>query len=377
MNRPPRSSKQPPEHLLGPIRSIYKRRFLLLYLAVGTFVLTFLFTKLFLDEYYEGKTAFIALSPDQSSPDLLFGGQGRAQIFGNANDIDRIMAISQSNELVDYMVETFRLYDHYGIDSTKQRAPMSVRSEFFSLYDVTKTTRDAIEITVQDTSPTLAATMANTARERIGFLGRELQRRAQAETVKSLNNQIAQKYARLVALGDSLAVLRRQSGIYNQEAQSEALGALVTSQAQQIESTRGRILAYKKLNTRASRDSVANLNAKLEGMLRGRAVVDSQLVLLNQSMAAIEALDQERQDLSSQINRDRDRTKQFQTALESEQKAIAVIQAADVPVVKSWPHRSVIVVGLTALVLFVAVLAILISESSKYYPWRDWLKEDE
>lgn len=377
MNRPPHSSKQPPEHLLGPIRSVYKRRFPLLYLAIGTFVLTFLFTKLFLDEYYEGKTAFIALSPDQSSPELLFGGQGKAQIFGNANDIDRIMAISESNELVDYMIKTFQLYEHYGIDSTKQRAPLSVRSEFFSLYEVTKTTRDAIEITVQDTSPQLAATMANSARERIGFLGRELQRRAQAETVKSLNNQIEEKNERLRILGDSLANLRQQSGIYNQESQSESLGALVTSQGQQIESTKGRIEAYRKLNTRAARDSVSNLSAKLQGLIRSRAVVDSQLVLLNQSMSAIENLDQEREELSSQISRDKDRAKQFQTAFESEQKAIAVIQEADVPVVKSWPHRSVMVLGTTILVLFIAILAILISEGSKHYPWREWLTDNE
>lgn len=377
MNRPPRSSKRPPEHLLGPLRSIYNKRKQLLFLAIGTFVLTFAITKLFIPDYYESTTAFIALSPDQSSPEIFYGSQSKPQIYGNSNDIDRLLTISESNQLVDYMIDTFDLYAHYGIDSNNQKAPVKVRREFFSLYEVTKTPRDAIEISVSDTSPQLAARMANAARERIGFLSRNLQRTSQRITIETLSDQVDLKSQLLEDLNDSLATIRENTGIYNHVTQSEILGGKVSEQDQQITSLRARIAAYEEINTRASRDSVIKFNAALQGILQSQVVLDSQLVLLNQAMSAIENLNRDRSDLNSQINRDRDRMKQVQTAYESDQKGLAIIQQADVPVIKSWPRRSVIVGGTTLLVLFIAVLTILVIESGKHYPWQEWLAEDE
>ncbi|MEO0627584.1 MAG: hypothetical protein AAFY91_11400 [Bacteroidota bacterium] len=377
MNRPPNSSNRPPEHLLGPIRSIYRRRKHLLLLAVGTFVLTFLVTKLFIPDYYEATTSFIALSPDQSSPELFFGGQNKPQIYGNSDDIDRLLAISESNDLVDYMISTFKLYKHYGIDSTKRKAPVSVRREFFSLYEVTKTPRDAIEISVLDTSPQVSADMANAARERIGFLSRELQRNAQGTTMETLRQQVDIKRAQLKELNDSLANIRENSGIYNHVAQSEALGEMVSAQDQQIVSLQAIVSAYEEIGTRAARDSVVKYGARLEGVLQSKLVLDSQLVLLNGAMSVIENLNYDRANLNSQINRDLDRMKQFQTAYESNQKALAIIQQADIPVIKAWPRRSVIVLGATILVVFMAVLTILVVDNGQKYPWQEWLTEDE
>ncbi|MEL6804938.1 MAG: hypothetical protein AAFO91_14275, partial [Bacteroidota bacterium] len=90
-----------------------------------------------------------------------------------------------------------------------------------------------------------------------------------------------------------------------------------------------------------------------------------------------ENLNYDRANLNSQINRDLDRMKQFQTAYESNQKALAIIHQADIPVIKAWPRRSVIVLGATILVVFMAVLTILVVDNGQKYPWQEWLTEDE
>ena len=56
--------------------------------------------------YYRASTTFLAASPDQANPELLFGqGNLRTQYYGNANDIDRLITLAHSNELVEFLVE--------------------------------------------------------------------------------------------------------------------------------------------------------------------------------------------------------------------------------------------------------------------------------
>ncbi|MEL6392631.1 MAG: hypothetical protein AAFR97_07735, partial [Bacteroidota bacterium] len=158
---------------------------------------------------------------------------------------------------------------------------------------------------------------------------------------------------------------------------SETLGEMVSAKDQQIVSLQAIVSTYEDLGTRAARDSVVKYSARLEGVLQSKLVLDSQLVLLNGAMSVIENLNYDRANLNSQINRDLDRMKQFQTAYESNQKALAIIQQADIPVIKAWPRRSVIVLGATILVVFMAVLTILVVDNGQKYPWQEWLTEDE
>ncbi|MEM7572955.1 MAG: hypothetical protein AAF433_08640 [Bacteroidota bacterium] len=369
--------KRVPDHLLGPLRSLYKWRRPILLASGGAFLLTALLS-LLLPNYYTAETSFIALSPDQSSPEVLFGGTtAKAQLYGNADDIDRLLTLAESNELIDYLVDSFQLYQHYEIDPQKLKAPVLVRKRFLSLYDVLKTPRDAIEISVQDTDPELAANMATAARNKIDELSRDLQRSSQGVTMAALQEEIADKTERLSALDDSLAIIRERSGIYNHVAQSEALSAMASSQDQDIASVRAKISSYERINSRAARDSIIRLSAALAGLEQSRLILDSQLVQLNDAISPIENLGYERTDLNSTLNRDRDRMQQYQRAFNSEQGALVVIQEADIPVVKSWPRRSLLVIGVSLLVFIFSSLAAIAIDNSRHYDWKELLTEDD
>ena len=68
---------------------------------------------LLLHNYYRSTTIFLAGNPEQFRPEVLFGkGGASAAIYGGSHDIDRVLAIAESNELIDYLVDTFQLYDH-------------------------------------------------------------------------------------------------------------------------------------------------------------------------------------------------------------------------------------------------------------------------
>jgi tyrosine-protein kinase Etk/Wzc len=69
--------------------------------------------------------------------------------------------------LADFLIDTFNLYEHYDIDPEGRQSALPRSGSFYELYEVTKTKRDAIELSVEDTDKALAAKIANAARDKI------------------------------------------------------------------------------------------------------------------------------------------------------------------------------------------------------------------
>lgn len=72
---------------------------------------------LFLLEYYQLIIVFFVISLDQVILELFFGdGMIVLELYGNENDIDCLLIISESNELIDFLVDFFNFYMYYDID---------------------------------------------------------------------------------------------------------------------------------------------------------------------------------------------------------------------------------------------------------------------
>jgi len=345
----------PPPHLLGVLRSLWQWRKPIIYVTLAGTLLAIIIS-LILPNYFTASTTFLAISPDQNSIDGIFGkkGGGYVEFYGTGDDIDRLMSVAESDALVDYMVEKFGLYEVYDIDSTKAKAPVYVRREFLGLYDVTKTPRDAIELEISDKDPVRSAAMAKAARMKIDEISLSLIRGTQRRSTEGLRGEVKNREKNLADINRRLGVLREQSGVYNTSALSEELAAR-TSNMQ--ESGRG------------SRDRIAKLEVQLAGLQSARINLDSQLVRLNKSVGPIDNLEEERKDLNEALSEDRIRLKQFETVLRAEQRALEVVEEAKVPVAKSSPIRSLIVIGSMLFSFIVAVAGVLLIDSGRRYDW--------
>lgn len=366
---PAEKNQAPPAHLLGVLRSLWTWRMPIIYVTAAGAVLSVIIS-LLLPNYFTGSTSFLAISPDQSSIDGVFGtSNARLQFYGNGDDIDRLMAVAESDKLVDFMVDSFHLYFVYDIDSTKQKAPLYVRREFLSNYEVTKTSRDAIKLEIVDRDPKRAAAMARVAREKINEITLGLIHATQARSAAGLRGEVTQRERNLQELNERITELRDKSGIYDTDAQSEALANRYATVEENLASTNARIEAYRQRGGRIARDSIAKLEVELAGLTSAKVNLDSQLIRLNTSLGPLVNLEEERAQLNKSLSEDRIRLKQFETILRSEQRALEVVEEAKVPVAKSKPRRSLIVVGATILsFLFAAVGAILIDTGRRY----DW-----
>lgn len=360
-----------PPHLIGVLRSLWQWRKPILYVTLAGTLLAVVIS-LLLPEYFTSKTSFLTISPDQVSIDGIFGNNNsRVQFYGNGDDIDRLMAVAESDALVDYMVEQFNLYQVYDIDSTKQKAPVYVRREFLSLYDVTKTPRDAIELEVSDKDPVRAAEMARAAREQINHISLGLIHSTQERSATGLRGEVQNREENLQEINLRLSELRKQYGVYNTAAQSEALAERTTTIQENLASLQAKLTAYQERGGRGARDSIAKYEVQLAGLRSASTDLDSQLMRLNLSIGPIDNLEEERVDLNNALSDDRIRLKQFETILRSEQRALEVVEEAKVPVAKSSPIRSLIVIGATVFSFLAAVVGALLIDTGRKYDWKE------
>ena len=137
------------ENLLGVISTLLRWRKpiirICLIAGIGTAIIA-----LFLPNYYQSTTTFYAASPDLGKPEAVGEIERDREIYGEDTDNDRLLTIAQSNEIAGYLIEKFKLYDHYDIDRTNRKSKDKVRKKFRGLYNVEKTKYEAIEISVED-----------------------------------------------------------------------------------------------------------------------------------------------------------------------------------------------------------------------------------
>ena len=157
--------------------------------AIGAII-----TVLVLPVYYKSTTTFYAASPDLATPEAIFGESSIApDYYGTGNDVERIISIANSGELVGFMIDSFKLYERYDIDPESPLGPYSVRLKFNNHFEVIKTKYDAIELSMEDQEKEMAAKMANAAREYIAATSQSLIKDSQAKLLDIFENNVVAK----------------------------------------------------------------------------------------------------------------------------------------------------------------------------------------
>src|SRR5690606_33137629 len=124
---------------------------ILVFVAIST--ITAVVISLMLTNYYESKAVFYPSNPALTDRQMLFNDKGSdiyLDYFGSKNDVNRMLAIAYSNPVIDYMIENFKLQEHYKIDTADQLWIWKTRKEFLSNYRAIKNELGALEVTIED-----------------------------------------------------------------------------------------------------------------------------------------------------------------------------------------------------------------------------------
>ncbi|MBU6342267.1 MAG: hypothetical protein KGS48_12295 [Bacteroidetes bacterium] len=365
------------DNLISILGSIYQWRKVLRNILIIT-LLASIGASLLLKNYYKATTIFYPASPELANPELIFGNTGQVtQYFGSDRDLDRILEIANSMEVVDYMVHKFNLYQHYGIDSISAKGRFTVREIFNSLYSAQKNKNDAVELSVEDTDPKMAANMANAAREKINQIAQRLIKNIQATTLTAFENNMSHKNKELDLLGDSLREIQTVSGVYNSGTQGELIAKQLTIAQSEIIHKKAQLQILEN-NPLIPKDTIEYIKANLYAFetelkrLKSKEPNNDNLTLqtYNKVLPKISILSDLHYQARKQLTYDQERYNQVKAAYNTTIPAIQLVEAAEEPLVKSRPKRTMIVVAALLAALFFAIIGILIVEAYRDFDWK-------
>ncbi len=350
------------EHILDALKAGYAHRKAILSLTVTAMILTAL-VSLAMPNYYRATTVFLAANPNQARPEILFSKSNNGVgLYGSDDDIDRILAIAESNDLIDFLVDSFDLYAQYKIDPEQAKARYKVRMHFRKLYAVKKTKLEAIELSVEDRDARFASTLANAARDRINEIAEGLVKSAQAATAQSYEENLAARTKVLKELGDSLVALRAEFQIYNTAELSERLTRQMVETQSLYYRNKGRLESMQG-NVRIPKDTIAYVSTLVDGLKLELDSMSRQMSRINRGQVIIGILENQYFTANGGFGEDIERANLLRSASTTRVPAIVLVEAAEVPIVKSRPGRTMLVLGAGVLAFVLSILATLLFHS--------------
>ena len=357
------------DNLLDVVRILFRWKKYIIWTTVSVVILTVIIS-LTLPNYYKATTIFYAANPDLAKPIPIGPIEKDIDYYGDPEDLDRLFSLSISNEVADFMIEKFDLYAHYDIEPESKKGPYKIKKKFFKLYKTQKTKFDAINLSVEDIDPILAANIANEARDKINRMAQKLIKKSQAKLLKSYLDNIANKERELEFLNDSLSGKRKQYAIFNSESQGEVLSGIQAKVQGQLHNMKARLRFYNKSSSRF-RDSIYFLTASIAGFEAQNNSLKEQLNKFTEGLAMVMTLEIEQQEFGEQLSLDKERYKQLLSTYKNAFSGLHIIEWADVPIVKSRPIRSIYVIVATIIAFLFSVIAVLLIETYKSINWKE------
>ncbi|MBK9104715.1 MAG: hypothetical protein IPL92_09110 [Saprospiraceae bacterium] len=364
------------DNLLPVLGTLYPWRRRIMYVTAGAFVISAVLS-LFLHNYYQGKTVFYAASQDLFKPEKVFGG-GTTEMYyyGSGEDIDRILTVGNSHGVIDFLIDSFDLWMVYNIKPGTSKAKFKMRKAFRENYNILLTKQDALELTVEDKDPERAAAMANVATHMIDMEVKSIIKNSQIALASSYQRSISNKERVMQSNLDTLVYYRGKSGIYDPAGQTEILATRVTEVTNSVEREKAALESLKKSSNKKVKDSIDIIQARITGYDRELSILNGDdpssnysLKNFNRAKGKIELLESRYYRSYEQIGYDLEKLKLYNAAIDIDVPTIHLIEAAEVPLYKARPKRSVIVLACTIAAFLFSIAAVLAIESYRQTDW--------
>ncbi len=360
-------------NLLGVIQTIWKWRKKVLWVTGITFIGACLITFFLLPNYYSSSAVFYAASPNLAFPEPVGMESKETEYYGEEEDMDRILTISESNEVAEYLIEKFNLAERFDINPEARLGDYKIMKEFRELYTVKKTKFDAVQVSMEDKDPQVAKDIASAAWMKIDEIAQRLIKESQKLELATRRLTVLEKENQLKMLNDSLEKVRMDYGIYNTTSQSMGFANMIQINEIKLATSQARKDLYSKRTGARYRDSVLVATADIEGATKGLEILNQKLNKFNQGMATVEMLTEIQEEASQQLGQNREREKQLEATINSQFSGLYLVEAPEKPIFKSRPFRSILVLAATFAAFLFSIIGILLLESYRSVNWKEVL----
>jgi capsule polysaccharide export protein KpsE/RkpR len=338
----------------------WKKAIFLSVATIGIITAIVLFLK---PDYYKAETVFYAANPDLAEPSPLGYSDKRSYVFGTGEDLDRLFSIVTSEETIQYLIDKFNLYQHYGIDSTSQSGRHKMRLAFKDNYSVAKSKYDAIVLAVEDTNPKLAADIANHARDYSDSIAQKLFKNAQGLSMNTNKQNIINQEQIVNKLIDSIKRLKIQYQIIEPSYQARALSDEIVKAQGNLAEAKAKAMFYK--NYESKRDSFIKFQANAAGYVDKINQLEKNHISFDKGVNELKRLEQEYGRASDQVSIMKEKDKLISASYLNKFVAVHVVDRAYVPDYKSRPKRAILILASMLIASLAAVSGALMLESFK------------
>lgn len=352
------------EYNLFPlIKSIrpWLKRIVLVSLAIAGLTAVF---SLFQKNKYTATTSFYAANPLLVTPSPVGYGERNTFAFGNANDLDRLIAIGQSQSLIDHLIRRFDLASHFQIDTSTSESKFRLSLKVRAGYATIKNKLDALELSFESTDPELSAAVANEARDFIDHQASQMLKSSNSELLQALINNTKLQEVSANDLSDSIISLKTKYEVVRNAAQGDYIEEQLVAATGDYEDAKARAKFYSAVP--GYRDSTIKYQAIAAGLNKKREVLQTKGNQYNEATQKLQMLENEFSQLSAQTALDKERIKQYAAVDNNPVSALHVVDVAQVPLIKSGPHRSMLVISSFIIsAVCMSFLALFVEANSK------------
>lgn len=144
--------------------------------------------------------------------------------YSTESATEQMLQLTQSYDIRDKIINQFHLFEHYNIDTTKNK---TFKSDVYKKYDeniiIKKTEYESMEITVYDTDPLIASEIADSIIHYFDLKARELQVEKSYEVMIISLDQLQSKKKEMDSMETKLHEYSTEYGLLDYKAQSKEI----------------------------------------------------------------------------------------------------------------------------------------------------------
>jgi len=314
------------------------RKVLLIVISVTVLLSAIFSSPWFITPKYKSSVIMFPVSTSSISKALLSNtNYGKKDImeFGEEEQAEQMLQILLSSKIKSRIIEKYNLREHYGINSDSKTPMTDLYKEFENNINFKRTEYMAVEITVMDENPQMAADIANDISNLFDTVKNAMQKERASDGFAIVEKEYKEFLADMQLKQDSLNVVRAL-GVFDYESQSERLNEQYVI-ALAHGNIKGAKLIKKELDILAKYGGVSlNFTDQLENQ-------NKQLSLLTEKYT------------EAKVDAERNLPQKF------------LLDPAFKAEKKSYPVRWLIVVVSTFAAFVLALLVIIVVETIKAY----------
>lgn len=206
---------------------LWQWRKVFIIVGVSAIIISALFSSpWFITPKYKSSVIMFPTSTNSISKALLAENvSGRQDIleFGEESQAEQMLQILSSSKIKERIIQKYDLVKHYDLNPDSKYKMTDLYKEFDSNISFKRTEYMAVQITVMDTDPQMAADIANDIANLLDSVKNEMQRERAIQAFQIVETEYNNLLAEIKWKEDSLNFLRTL-GIYDYDSQIETLG---------------------------------------------------------------------------------------------------------------------------------------------------------